>query len=103
MPQDRYPRRRRRVEEWESPHIDLETRERLDRRDDVKSSVFHRQLRDPKVELVKIGQPVALVVGPALVDELLAEPARACRTSQVIQMDYRGLAVRVAPAVVQEA
>ena len=93
MPQDRYPRRRRRVEERESPHIDLETRERLDRRDDVKSIVFHRQLRNPKIELVKVEQAVAFVVGPALIDQFFPEARRTRRARQVIQMDYRGLAV----------
>ena len=89
MPQDRYPRRRRRVEERECPHIEFEPRERLDRRDDVKSIVFHRQLREPKVELVEIKQPVALVVDPTRVHQLLAEPRRAGRTRQVVEVDPR--------------
>ena len=103
VPQDRYPRRRRRVEERESPHIDLETRERLDRRDHVEGIVRNGQLREPKVELVEIKQPVALVVDPTRVDQLLAEARCPRGTSEVVEVDSGRPRERIAPFVVQEA
>ena len=103
VPQDRYPRRRRRVEEREFFKIDLQSGKRLDRRDHVKSIVFHRQLREPKVELVEIKQPVALVVDPTRVDQLLAEARGACRAGEVVEVDSGRPRERIAIVVVQEA
>ena len=103
VPQDRETRRRRRVEEREFFKIDLQSGKRLDRRDDVKSIVFHRQLREPKVELVEIKQPVALVVDPTRVDQLLAEARGACRAGEVVEVDSGRPRERIALVVVQEA
>ena len=84
MPQDRYPRRRRRVEERELLEIDLQSGKRLDRLDDVERLIYDGQLSNPKIEIVIVKQPVALVVGPALIDQFFPEARRNRRARQVI-------------------